>query len=362
MHSLYAPIRGLFIIIGSVALFFVLQAAGILNFGINTPQPIQPYLNNAFPSAQTTNTSTGFIPFAPNLSFNTVMNAIQAPRSNRFYVIERNGKIFSFDKTQVNPTSTLFRDMESMVWKGQDSGLLGLAFHPDFNKTGSPNEHFLYIFYVTEISGIKYIRLSRLTRQANTDVFMPNSEMILIHQRLDFTTSNLHRGGALVFGNDGFLYISIGDLGVMNYSQNITDRLAGGVLRIDVDQKGGTISHPIRRSLQQLGEGTTENYYVPNDNPWVNTDGSVFEEYYAIGCRSPHKMTKDQLTGRIFIGNVGSNNGIKKEEINELAKGVNFGWPFREGTTDRPDLMVRPANDHWQPERSHALLRTWRRE
>ncbi|MEM6805423.1 MAG: PQQ-dependent sugar dehydrogenase, partial [Bacteroidota bacterium] len=328
-----------------LSLFLIAAVPMIMAPGLNNPEAVGPFLNDAFPSGVSSGPgNVTFDDYASNLVFNTVMGAAQAPRSNRFYVIERNGKIFSFDKTQTNPAMTLFRNMENIVWKGQDSGLLGIAFHPDFNQVGSPNKNYLYVFYVNETAGVRYIRVSRLTKQNNGDVFVPNSEQILINQRLDFTGSNLHRGGGLVFGNDGFLYISIGDLGAMNQSQNITDRLLGGILRIDVDKRGGGISHPIRRSLQQLGQGTTDNYFIPNDNPWISTNGSNFEEYYAIGCRSPHKMSKDVATGTIFIGNVGSNSGNKKEEINVLSKGANFGWPFREGTTDRPDLMARPSN------------------
>ncbi len=55
-------------------------------------------------------------------------------------------------------------------------------------------------------------------------------------------------------------------------------------------------------------------------------------------------MTKDRATGIMYIGNVGSNWGDKREEVNVLTKGANYGWPFREGTIDRPDLMARPDN------------------
>ena len=130
----------------------------------------------------------------------------------------------------------------------------------------------------------------------------------------------------------------------MEQSQNISDRLSGAVLRIDVDKKGGNISHPVRRTLQSVNQGTTGDYYIPSSNPFVNPDGSVFEEYYALGCRNPHRMTIDRVTGLIYIGNVGSNSGDKREEINRVASGANFGWPYREGFADRPDLMARPTN------------------
>jgi len=331
-----------------VILSFLLIAAipAFVDSGIPNATPIEPYFGNKFPSAQPATASSApiFSNYQENINFRGVLGVTQAPNSSIIYVSERNGFIYSFDKDVANAQKQLFRDMEDLVWNGQDSGLLGLAFHPEFNMPGSSNANYLYIYYVTLRSNKKYIRVSRLTRHIGAEIYDQNSEQILIEQDLSFTSTNLHRGGALVFGDDGFLYITIGDLGVITNSQNITERLAGGVLRIDVDKKGGAISHPLRRTLQQLGQGVTDNYYIPSDNPWVNSDGSVFEEYFAVGCRSPHKMSKDQVTGTMYIGNVGSNSGVKKEEINVVQKGANYGWPFREGETDRPDLLPRPAN------------------
>ena len=54
----------------------------------------------------------------------------------------------------------------------------------------------------------------------------------------------------MVFGDDGFLYLAIGDLGWMEQSQDIAGGLSGGVLRIDVDQKGGDISHPRSKKIR----------------------------------------------------------------------------------------------------------------
>ncbi|MEL6650862.1 MAG: RICIN domain-containing protein, partial [Bacteroidota bacterium] len=341
MHHFYSNRTKLLLI----PFTFLLLAASplLMGPGISSADPIGKYLNNAFPTELSSDSQIDIGTFKSNLTFATTMGIYQAPNSNLMYVIERAGKIYTFDKTATTPQKTLFLDISGPVWDGQDSGLLGLAFHPNFNQAGSAERNYLYLYYVTLINNIKHIRIVRFTRPDGATTADLNSEQILIEQRLDFTSANLHRGGAVLFGDDGFLYISIGDLGVKPQSQNLTDRLLGGVLRIDVDQQGGSISHPIRRSLQSLGQGTTANYYIPSDNPWLDVNGGLFEEYYAIGCRNPHKMTKDIGTGTIYIGNVGSNSGDKKEEVNVLSKGANFGWPFREGEVDRPDIMARPS-------------------
>ena len=302
--------------------------------GLNAPEPIDPYLNGVFPASLSTD-----VKLDDSIeSVNSALAMTSEPGGTRLFVAQRNGAIFSFVPSESGLTQkTTFLDISQRVWTGQDSGLLGIAFHPEYNQGGSPNNSYFYVYYVTNINNTQYIRLSRFSGTAQGD---PNSEFVLIEQRLGPT---LHRGGGLIFGKDGFLYLSIGDLGWPQESQNITNRFVGGVLRIDVDQQGGSISHPPRRRLEDVGEGTSGNgYYIPNDNPFLDSSGGLFEEYYSLGARNPHNMTMDRVTGEIYIGNVGSNSGDKKEEVNLLVKGGNYGWPFREGNVDRPDIMPRP--------------------
>ena len=308
--------------------------------GLQKPEAIGKFLNGKFPASLESEVGIGLDIAYPSMNFSTSMGIYQAPRSSIVFVIERGGKIYSFNKNAANPSKSLFLDVSSKTWTGQDSGLMGLAFHPQYNQAGKANRNYFYIYYITQKGSTQYLRLSRYTRPDGQAMANANSEQILIEQKLGPT---LHRGGGLLFGKDGFLYLAIGDLGWKEQSQNITDRFSGGVLRIDVDRKGGSVSHPIRRKLQDVNQGFSGNYYVPNDNPFLSTNGSRFEEYYTLGCRNPHKMSMDSQTGKIYIGNVGSNSGQKKEEINVVSKGANFGWPFREGKTDRPDIMKRPS-------------------
>ena len=77
---------------------------------------------------------------------------------------------------------------------------------------------------------------------------------------------------------------------------------------IDVDMQGGSISHPVRRTLSDVNKGFSGvGYYIPSDNPFVDTNGGLFEEYYTLGSRNPHRMTVDRETGIIYVGNAGSN-------------------------------------------------------
>jgi glucose/arabinose dehydrogenase len=131
-----------------------------------------------------------------------------------------------------------------------------------------------------------YHRLSRFPVPDGATAADRNSELVLVNQ---FDRHLWHAGGAIFFGADGFLYLSCGDEGGNNDPYNhgggkINSGLFCGVLRIDVDQNASR-SHPIRR--QPLSSTTppagwppiyTQNYYIPNDNPWLDPGGSVLEE------------------------------------------------------------------------------------
>ena len=314
-----------------------------LMYGISAPEPVGPYLNGAFPSHFASNWTAS--PYT-GLHYDDVLALTPEPRSTRFYVVTREGIIYHFNQQASNPSKTTWLNISSNIWKengqivtGTETGIFGFAFHPEFGLSGSPNRGYAYLYYVTEKNNTSYIRLSRFTQPDGQQTADPNSEQILFDQKIG---TPYHRGGGLFFGNDGFLYLSIGDLQMQENAQKIHERFISGVLRIDVDQNPGR-SHPIIKTLQSVdAQSFSGNYYIPNDNPFLSSNGGNFEEYYAVGLRNPHRMTKDMATGDIYIGDVGSNNHSKiKEELNKLIKGANYGWPFREGYEN---LQSQPGN------------------
>jgi uncharacterized repeat protein (TIGR03806 family) len=175
-------------------------------------------------------------------------------------------------------------------------------------------------------------RLIRYTCQPDGAV-NPSSCVTLIEQ---IAETIWHEGGGMFFGpNDGFLYLSNGDDARGRNNQKLDGGLFSGVFRIDVDQRGGSVSHAPPRQPLPSGSSTA-NYFIPNDNPFVG-QADVLEEYYALGLRNPHRMTCDALTGRIFIGDVGEG---AQEELNVIephdAKGLNFQWNAAEGVPEKP--------------------------
>ncbi|MBT8304030.1 MAG: PQQ-dependent sugar dehydrogenase, partial [Bacteroidia bacterium] len=239
--------------------------------------------------------------------------------SDRFFVVEQPGRIKVFpNNTEVNPTEVdVFLNITDRVLysNGQEIGLLGLAFHPDYDNNG-----YFYVYYTTDspVAGISVrMVLSRFSvSPENPDLADPNSELVIFQFDKNQNNSN-HNGGKIDFGPDGYLYISFGDGGGGNdpqqNAQNI-ENVFGSICRIDVDVDG---SNPIE-SNPLLPNG---NYEIPSDNPFVGVAG--LDEIFAYGLRNTWKFSFDVPSGTIWGADVGQN---AFEEINLIQNGNNYGW------------------------------------
>lgn len=324
----------------------------IAEYGLDQPQPIGKYLNNIFPEETPGGVSGGWevVNAFPNLTFVDPVQIIELPGQNKFLVAGKKGSLWTFDNNPNVVTKQVFLNVEPVVRTGGDTGLLGVVLHPEYGQPGSPNRGYLYVFYRYTLDQSRqeaYMRLSRFTVPDGAAVADRNSEYVLIQQ---YDRHDWHNGGGMFFGPDGFLYLTIGDEGgandQFNSTQKLNDGLFSGVLRIDVDQRGGSISHPIRRQPQNPAvppagwpNSFTQGYFIPNDNPWQDPNGGILEEFYAIGLRSPHRMTYDAVTGNIWVGDVGQGS---REEISVIAKGDNLQWPYKEGYIN--GAKTRPTN------------------
>ncbi|MEZ4773171.1 MAG: discoidin domain-containing protein [Bacteroidia bacterium] len=321
----------------------------IFDYGLDTPQAVGTYLNNLFPS-QTPSSSSSWtaVEAYPNLTFMDPVQLLEMPFSTKFMMVGKKGRLWTFEKNDTTTSSkTSILNIESKVITSGDAGFLGAAFHPEFGLPGSPNREYIYTYYraygPTVQGQLAYLILSRWNYNFATQVIDPLSEYILIRQ---YDRHEWHNGGGMFFGPDGFLYLSIGDEGgsydQYNNGQKINEGLLAGALRIDVDMDP-TRSHPIRR--QPLNPATpptgwpnsfSQGYFIPNDNPWqAPADSSVLEEFYAIGLRSPHRMTMDTVTGDIWVGDIGQGT---REEVSLVPKGGNLQWPYREGNLDQSSV------------------------
>lgn len=182
----------------------------------------------------------------PGLSFADPVVITRPPgETNRLFVVEQVGRITVITNL-ANPTKSLFMDITARVRGTGEQGLLGLAFHP-----GYATNRYFYVFYTSNTNGnqtgtgdaTRHDRLSRFEISAtNTNQGAPNSELILLQQRDE--ASN-HNAGDVHFGPDGYLYVTLGDEGgandQFNNSQVITNDFFSGIMRIDVDNRPGSL-------------------------------------------------------------------------------------------------------------------------
>lgn len=238
----------------------------------------------------------------PALSFNMPVEFV-SPKdaTNRNFVVAQRGKIHVFANNPAVKETKVFLDIESKVTAGGERGLLGLAFHPNFKSNG-----YFYLNYTRNNSGLETV-ISRFTVNKSTpDLADPGSEVVLLTIKQPFSN---HNGGKIAFGNDGFLYIGVGDGGSggdpQKHGQNRAS-LLGKILRIDVDK-------------------TTEalKYGIPRSNPYQGNSQGFKEEIFAYGIRNPWRFSFDKVTGDLWVGDVGQN---KTEEIDIVKNGGNYGW------------------------------------
>jgi hypothetical protein len=258
-------------------------------------------------------------PAFPNLRFNRPVEIQNAQDgSNRLFVVEQSGliKVFDNDPQLADTEVDIFLDLQSQVTfsVGQEMGLLGLAFHPNYEQNG-----WFYVYYTTGARNNLEMVTSRFSvSSTDPNTADPNSELILLQYNKNQSNSN-HNGGKIAFGTDGYLYVSIGDGGggndPQNNSQNINNAF-GSILRIDVDLDG---SNPV---------SSNRNYEIPSDNPLVGIEG--LDEIFAYGIRNTWKFSVDPVTNRIYGGDVGQG---AFEEINLIISNGNYGWKRFEGNS-----------------------------
>ena len=292
---------------------------------IETSEPSEAESPNSQPSTiisvnpETIPDATTF-PDPEGYTWRTVASGLQRPvdiqhagdGSGRLFILEKVGRIRILQDQQLLPVP--FLDISDRVGStGNEQGLLGLAFHPEYTENGR-----FFLNYTDRDGNTVLARYQRTAASVSAD---PSSELIVL--RVDQPFPN-HNGGGLAFGPDGYLYAGLGDGGSagdpFDNGQNPAS-LLGAILRLDVD--------------------SVEPYAVPADNPFGN-------EIWAYGLRNPWRISFDRSTGDLYIGDVGQN---QWEEVDFVAAGtpggLNFGWKYYEGThaysgTPPQDLQLTP--------------------
>jgi glucose/arabinose dehydrogenase len=239
-------------------------------------------------------------PVAAGLNF--PLSLTSPPGDDRLFIAQKGGVIRLLKGGVL--LETPFLDLTAKVFsEGGEQGLLGLVFPPDYASSGQ------FIVHYIELSGDTRISFFRVSGDPDRADPASESEVLAVPQ-----PGVAHKGGQLLFGPDGMLYIGLGDGADddQGRGQSLGD-LLGSILRIDVSS------------------GTP--YTVPPDNPFVGTTGAR-PEVWSYGFRNPWRFSFDRATGDLYIGDVGES---RWEEVNHAStaggagRGVNYGWSRMEG-------------------------------
>ncbi len=254
--------------------------------------------------------------------------------SGRFFIVEQTGRIFVLNKNSDGSDAREFLNIEDRhPMFGNEDGLLSIAFHPGFKTNG-----LFYIYYTQKNTPQDIRRLNNglpvafpfrsvvsefKVSATDPDQADMSSERVIFEVLQPFEN---HKGGELLFGPDGYLYLGLGDGGrgddPFNNAQNCTSYL-GKMLRFDVNTRA-TVGNGWRARHLEYG--------FPPDNPFMNEpymDGiGAQKEIYAYGLRNPWRYSFDRETGDLWVGDVGQD---LWEEVDLIVKGGNYGWNVLEG-------------------------------
>ena len=239
--------------------------------------------------------------------------------SNRMFIVKKTGQILIWDGNQV--LSTPFLNISSLISSGKEQGLLGLAFHPDYETNG-----YFFINY-SNTSGDTIIARYQVSPADNNI-----ADSASVQQVLSITQpSQAHNGGDIHFANDGYLYIATGDGGAGGVLSQDKNSLLGKILRINIDADDFQLD-------------TNKNYAIPANNPFVGTPGA--DEIWLMGLRNPWRFSFDRTNGDILIGDVGEGDWEEVNYLSAATGGENFGWPCYEGD-DESDLTDCASIDNY---------------
>jgi glucose/arabinose dehydrogenase len=245
--------------------------------------------------------------------------------SSRLFIVEQSGTIRIVKSGLL--LSTPYIDITSKITFSGEQGLLGLAFHRNYQSNG-----YFFVNYTRASDGATVV--SRFHVTANPDIADPLSESKVITILQPYAN---HNGGMIAFGpTDHYLYIGMGDGGnggdPGNRAQNRLN-LLGKILRVDID--------------------TTSGYKIPPSNPFVG-NASYAPEIWALGMRNPWRFSFDRNTGDLYFGDVGQN-AYEEVDVQPAAStgGLNYGWRFKEGNHcyDPPsncDTLTGLTNPVWE--------------
>lgn len=246
----------------------------------------------------------------PNLAaFATpTYSALIPDGTSRMIVLEQRGNIWIFNPQNPGKTRTFWDGTKTVSQTGNEDGLLGCAFHPNF-----ATNHYIYLSYTVGASPWNSHIVRYECSVNKPDSIIPSTALDILTIPQPAGLYN-HKGGCLQFGPDGFLYASFGDGGgggdPFGNGQN-RSVLLGKILRLDVDH-----------------EADGNHYAIPASNPFAANTQGFKKEIFSYGMRNTWRFSFDRTTGALWAGDVGQD---AYEEIDTIVNGGNYGWNIMEG-------------------------------
>ncbi|MCS6912021.1 MAG: PQQ-dependent sugar dehydrogenase [Myxococcales bacterium] len=268
------------------------------------------------------------IKLTPYLTGTTFRNPVEMrparDGTRRVFIVEQAGRILVAPEATPGGQATEWLNLTDRVVSGGETGLLGMAFDPQFRTNGR-----IYVNYTTRQAGPLQTRISRF-RVANPAQGRPDptSEQVLLAINQPFSN---HNGGQIEFGPDGYLYIGMGDGGSagdpIDAGQRM-DTLHGKMLRIDVRTDDASYRIPADNPFY-TGQRTADGTAADNSHCRAGNLPGVCGEIWALGLRNPWRFSFDPFDGALWTGDVGQG---AREEVDIIERGKNYGWRCMEGT------------------------------
>jgi glucose/arabinose dehydrogenase len=236
----------------------------------------------------------------PNFARSQVVGGLAKPTAmefapdGRLFVAEQRGTL---RVVKAGGKLATFLDISGRVHSAGERGLLGVAFDPAFS-----NNHYVYLYYTQRATGTTPAHNRVIRVRARGDRAVSGTKKLILRLN-NLSSATNHNGGAIHFGEDGKLYVAVGDNAKGENAQSLRT-LKGKIVRINKD---GTI---------------------PQDNPFYKRATGTNRAIWALGLRNPFSFAVQPHTGKVFINDVGEQ---RWEEINRGAGGANYGWPRYEG-------------------------------